>query len=154
MPVKAAPLLREVNAGDELVTSYVVDVLLKCKLVREKGSRKPTPTPCTGLSIPHMLPVPSCAYPSGAPATSVPCVIFRSPAAADDKDAEMMVVPVLLPTLAKLSSLRLYIPKDLKSKANKSAVGSKLGEVHRRFKDKGVPSLGRIPAVCALGVDM
>jgi ATP-dependent RNA helicase DOB1 len=106
VPAAAAPLLQEVVKGDEMVTSYVVDVLLCCKLTRTKGSRKATPTPCS----------------------------------ADDKEAEMMVVPVLLPTIAKLSSLRLYIPKDLKSKANKNAVGTKLAEVHRRFP-KGIAAL-------------
>jgi ATP-dependent RNA helicase DOB1 len=112
VPVKAAPLLQEAGAGGEMVSSYVVDVLLFCKLVRDKGSRKPAPTPC-------------------------------SP---DDKEAEMMVVPVLLPTIAKLSSLRLYIPKDLKSKANKTAVGTKLAEVHRRFP-KGIAALGKEKSV-------
>eukprot|EP00455_Lapot_gusevi_P000432 TRINITY_DN1019_c0_g2_i4.p1 TRINITY_DN1019_c0_g2~~TRINITY_DN1019_c0_g2_i4.p1 ORF type:complete len:319 (+),score=80.01 TRINITY_DN1019_c0_g2_i4:154-1110(+) len=55
----------------------------------------------------------------------------------------MHVVPVLLTLVDRLSSIRVYIPKDLKSKENKKATGKALKEVMKRFSE-GVPLLDPI----------
>lgn len=58
----------------------------------------------------------------------------------EGEKGEMQIVPVLLPLLAKLSTLRLYIPPDLKTKANRNKMGAKMEELHRRFPAK-IPTL-------------
>jgi len=104
VPEKAAPCLKPASISAEgLATAFVVDVLLRCKQVVEKGRSKPAP-----------------------------CL--------DQNAGELEVIPVLLPLLAQLSTLRLVIPKDLRQKSAKTAIGTRLSEVFRRFP-AGVPML-------------
>ncbi|XP_071490338.1 exosome RNA helicase MTR4-like [Diadema antillarum] len=61
------------------------------------------------------------------------------PAKAGEK-GEMTVVPVLLNLLTDISSVRLYLPKDLRPVDNRQSVGKSIQEVQRRFPD-GLPLL-------------
>ncbi|MGH0168932.1 UNVERIFIED_CONTAM: hypothetical protein FKN15_055848 [Acipenser sinensis] len=56
---------------------------------------------------------------------------------------EMQVVPVMLHLLRAISSVRLYIPKDLRSFDNRQSVLKSIQEVQKRFPD-GVPLLDPI----------
>ncbi|KAG9355037.1 hypothetical protein JZ751_001750 [Albula glossodonta] len=56
---------------------------------------------------------------------------------------EMQVVPVMLHLLTTISSVRLYIPKDLRPPDNRQSVLKSIQEVHKRFPD-GVPLLDPI----------
>lgn len=53
---------------------------------------------------------------------------------------ELIVVPVLLTMLKTLSKIRLFIPKDLKSKSARTDMLRKLKEVKKRFPE-GIPEL-------------
>ncbi|XP_075039653.1 exosome RNA helicase MTR4 [Mixophyes fleayi] len=64
------------------------------------------------------------------------------PARPDEK-GEMQVVPVLLHLLSAISSVRLYIPKDLRPFDNRHSVLKSIQEVQKRFPD-GVPLLDPI----------
>ncbi|XP_063818264.1 exosome RNA helicase MTR4 [Pseudophryne corroboree] len=64
------------------------------------------------------------------------------PAKPDEK-GEMQVVPVLLHLLSAISSVRLYIPKDLRPPDNRHSVLKSIQEVQKRFPD-GVPLLDPI----------
>ena len=55
----------------------------------------------------------------------------------------MQVVPVLLSLLDGISTIRIYVPKDLRSAEARQGVGKNLKEVLRRFPD-GVPLLDPI----------
>jgi ATP-dependent RNA helicase DOB1 len=60
------------------------------------------------------------------------------PASAADIAAgrsDMRVVPVLLPLVAGLSTIRLYLPRDLRPRDARDGVADKLKEVVRRFGD-------------------
>jgi ATP-dependent RNA helicase DOB1 len=46
---------------------------------------------------------------------------------------ELKVVPVLLPLISAISSIRIYLPKDLKPKDARTTVWDRLKEVNRRF---------------------
>ena len=50
---------------------------------------------------------------------------------------------MLLKHITKMSSIRLYLPKDLRSSDNRFSVGKSIQEVIRRFPD-GVPLLDPI----------
>lgn len=50
------------------------------------------------------------------------------------------VIPIALSELAALSSLRIYIPQDLRTQEARERCGKSMGEVERRFP-KGVPQL-------------
>uniref|UniRef100_W5MVR7 Exosome RNA helicase MTR4 n=1 Tax=Lepisosteus oculatus TaxID=7918 RepID=W5MVR7_LEPOC len=56
---------------------------------------------------------------------------------------EMQVVPVMLHLLASISSVRLYIPKDLRPFDNRQSVLKSIQEVQKRFPD-GIPLLDPI----------
>ncbi|XP_031551910.1 exosome RNA helicase MTR4-like [Actinia tenebrosa] len=56
---------------------------------------------------------------------------------------EMQVVPVLLNLVKRISSVRLYIPKDLRSLDSRQSVGKSVQEVIKRFPD-GLPLLDPI----------
>jgi len=56
---------------------------------------------------------------------------------------EMMVVPVLIHLLQSLSSIRLYLPKDLRPSDARQTVGKSIEEVKKRFPD-GFPLLDPI----------
>ncbi|KAG8456619.1 hypothetical protein GDO86_002408 [Hymenochirus boettgeri] len=64
------------------------------------------------------------------------------PARPDEK-GEMQVVPVMLHLLCAISSVRLYIPKDLRPLDNRQSVLKSIQEVQKRFPD-GVPLLDPI----------
>ncbi|TKC35876.1 hypothetical protein EI555_009619, partial [Monodon monoceros] len=64
------------------------------------------------------------------------------PAKSDEK-GEMQVVPVLVHLLSAISSVRLYIPKDLRPLDNRQSVLKSIQEVQKRFPD-GVPLLDPI----------
>ncbi|KAL6472658.1 hypothetical protein MHYP_G00188460 [Metynnis hypsauchen] len=64
------------------------------------------------------------------------------PAAAGEK-GEMQVVPVLLNLLTSFSSVRLYIPKDLRPYDNRQSMLKSVQEVQKRFPD-GLPLLDPI----------
>ena len=53
---------------------------------------------------------------------------------------EMQVVPIIINHLTKLSSVRLYLPKDIRSSDAKHSVRKAIGEVQKRFPD-GLPLL-------------
>lgn len=60
-----------------------------------------------------------------------------------NENGVMQIVPVLLPVIKKISSLRIYIPKDLRSLESRMSVAKSLKEIHKRFKD-GIPLLDPI----------
>ncbi|CAB1352126.1 unnamed protein product [Coregonus sp. 'balchen'] len=64
------------------------------------------------------------------------------PAATGEK-GEMQVVPVMLRLLTSISSVRLYIPKDLRPYDNRQNMLKSIQEVQKRFPD-GVPLLDPI----------
>ncbi|KAJ7412088.1 Superkiller viralicidic activity 2-like 2 [Pitangus sulphuratus] len=64
------------------------------------------------------------------------------PARPDEK-GEMQVVPVLVHLISAISSVRLYIPKDLRPIDNRQSVLKSIQEVQKRFPD-GVPLLDPI----------
>ncbi|XP_010723721.1 exosome RNA helicase MTR4 [Meleagris gallopavo] len=64
------------------------------------------------------------------------------PARPDEK-GEMQVVPVLVHLLSAISSVRLYIPKDLRPIDNRQSVLKSIQEVQKRFPD-GIPLLDPI----------
>ena len=55
----------------------------------------------------------------------------------------MIVVPLLLHLVQQISSVRLFIPSDLRSLDNRNSVLKAIGEVKKRFP-KGVPLLDPI----------
>ncbi|NXD05645.1 MTREX helicase, partial [Certhia familiaris] len=60
-----------------------------------------------------------------------------------DERGEMQVVPVLVHLVSAISSVRLYIPKDLRPIDNRQSVLKSVQEVQKRFPD-GVPLLDPI----------
>ena len=56
---------------------------------------------------------------------------------------EMQVVPIIINHLTKLSSVRIYLPKDIRSSDAKHSVCKAIGEVQKRFPD-GLPLLDPI----------
>ncbi|XP_066506476.1 exosome RNA helicase MTR4 [Hoplias malabaricus] len=64
------------------------------------------------------------------------------PATAGEK-GEMQVVPVMLNLLTSISSVRLYIPKDLRPYDNRQSMLKSIQEVQKRFPD-GLPLLDPI----------
>ncbi|CAL1567665.1 unnamed protein product [Knipowitschia caucasica] len=63
--------------------------------------------------------------------------------AAQGETGEMQVVPVMLHLLTSISSVRLYIPKDLRPFDNRQLMLKSIQEVQKRFPD-GVPLLDPI----------
>lgn len=63
--------------------------------------------------------------------------------AAPGETGEMQVVPVMLHLLTSISSVRLYIPKDLRPYDNRQLMLKSIQEVQKRFPD-GVPLLDPI----------
>lgn len=60
-----------------------------------------------------------------------------------DERGEMQVVPVLVHLLSAISSVRLYIPRDLRPLDNRQSVLKSIQEVQKRFPD-GIPLLDPI----------
>eukprot|EP00300_Choanocystis_sp_HF-7_P014133 c18578_g1_i2.p1 GENE.c18578_g1_i2~~c18578_g1_i2.p1 ORF type:complete len:1024 (+),score=274.98 c18578_g1_i2:41-3073(+) len=63
--------------------------------------------------------------------------------AKEGAEGEMKTVPVALNLLDGISSIRIYLPRDVRTQNNKAAVLKSLREVQRRFPD-GVPLLDPI----------
>lgn len=85
---------------------YVVDVLLPCQPVPPGG------TPASRLAV---KPRPAASGAGGG-------------------GAEWRVVPVLLPALASLSSIRMHMPKDLRSREARDGAGEQLLEIQVRHR--------------------
>ena len=62
------------------------------------------------------------------------------PATTDERQNEMSVIPVLMKLITNISSVRLFLPNDLRSLDNRQSILRSLEEVHRRFPD-GIPLL-------------
>jgi len=107
IPKKSVGSSSSSAADAELVSDFVVDVLLNCEVAAGHGK-------------------------SDLTSSARPCPFGQR--------GEMRVVPVLLGKLSSISSLRLYIPKDLVPKSARQATGKKLSEVKTRFP-KGIPML-------------
>uniref|UniRef100_A0A8C9LGR4 RNA helicase n=1 Tax=Pavo cristatus TaxID=9049 RepID=A0A8C9LGR4_PAVCR len=71
------------------------------------------------------------------------CATEAAKPARPDEKGEMQVVPVLVHLLSAISSVRLYIPKDLRPIDNRQSVLKSIQEVQKRFPD-GVPLLDPI----------
>ncbi len=54
---------------------------------------------------------------------------------------EIIVVPVQLGLIQQISSVRVFLPSDLRTKDNRMAVYKTLQQVHKRFSEKGIPLL-------------
>jgi len=61
-------------------------------------------------------------------------------AVSEGEKGEMIVIPLLLHLIQQISSVRLFIPKDLRPLDNRMAVLKSIDEVKKRFPD-GVPLL-------------
>lgn len=101
-------------------TQYIVDCLLHCAA----GSTVPTGKHQKGPSETR-----------GAPEGVSPCP--------PGEKGEVIVVPVLLTTVQRLSGIKLFLPKDLRAKEAREQVRKNLAEVARRFPAAkgGVPLL-------------
>jgi len=76
----------------------------------------------------------NCSSTTEPGAKPVPC--------APGEKAVMQVIPILLPLLDGISSLRIYIPKDLRPLDNRASVAKSIAEVQKRFEGEGgVPLL-------------
>lgn len=71
--------------------------------------------------------------------SAVNCSSIPKPAIPGGKN-EMLVIPVSLAVLDGVSSVRVFMPKDLKPRDARQALGKTLEEVHKRFPD-GLPHL-------------
>ncbi|KAJ1969714.1 ATP-dependent RNA helicase mtr4 [Dispira parvispora] len=97
--------------GPEAAKYYIVDVLIKC---------------ATGTTV-------DSTEDEATVADSV------EPCPAGER-GEALVVPVVLASVERLSSIRLHLPKDLKRTENRRSVCVQVNEVQRRFPD-GIPDL-------------
>uniref|UniRef100_H2ZE09 Exosome RNA helicase MTR4 n=2 Tax=Ciona savignyi TaxID=51511 RepID=H2ZE09_CIOSA len=71
-------------------------------------------------------------------------IAVRLPRPAKDATrSEMAVVPIMLPLIKALSSVRLFLPKDLRPLDNRQSLLRALEEVNKRFPD-GIPILDPI----------
>jgi ATP-dependent RNA helicase DOB1 len=100
------------NAADATspTPDHVVHVLLNCKNDKDASTELPVPAPVGTMGL----------------TTSA--------------NVEMKICPVPLELLDEISSLRVYIPKDLRSVESRQAVGKSVKEVLKRFP-QGVPLL-------------
>nr|CAB3266089.1 superkiller viralicidic activity 2-like 2 [Phallusia mammillata] len=69
------------------------------------------------------------------------------PAKGNDRQNEMAVVPVLVQLIKAMSSIRLFLPKDLRPLDNRQSLLRSLEEVHKRFPD-GLPLLDPLEDMC------
>lgn len=115
---------------DELPQSqFIVDVLLRCS----SGSTVPKEGDKTGRDSVG-------AIDWGSAGTLSPV----SPDA-PSSEGQMLVVPVLLSTVERISGIRIFLPKDLRPKDSRDVVRRNLAEVSRRFPEpKGLPLLDPI----------
>lgn len=111
------PKGRPVDPDAKPQTQYIVDCLLQCA----KGT---TPPPASKGSRDNLTSMDSIQ----------PCP--------PGEKGDMVVVPVLLTTVQRLSGIKLFLPKDLRPKEARDQVRKNLAEVARRFPaPKGVPQL-------------
>lgn len=81
---------------------------------------------------------------AGAPASSAAAAAGAGAGSADGSERiELRVVPVVLPAVAALSSIRVYLPKDLRQADERAKAGDRLKEVHRRFPT-GLPLMNPV----------
>ncbi|CAO1614210.1 unnamed protein product [Sympodiomycopsis kandeliae] len=115
---RTPPKGRPVDPDAKPQTQYVLDCLLLC------ASGSPTPTG------------------KGARNSDAPVSDGIKPCPAGEK-GEVIVVPVLLTTVEKMSGIKLFLPKDLRPKEAKDQVRKNLAEVAKRFPvaKGGVPLL-------------
>ncbi|KAJ2720796.1 ATP-dependent RNA helicase mtr4 [Coemansia sp. Benny D115] len=99
----------EKQAGSD---DYIVDVLMHCKRADENTLRKLEASTAVDGDM-----------------AIVPCDI-------NDKTGETMVVPVLLSCIDRISSVRVHMPKDLKSSTERKDMRKRIGEVIRRLDNK------------------
>ncbi|KAJ1726484.1 ATP-dependent RNA helicase mtr4, partial [Coemansia biformis] len=95
---------------------YIVDVLLHCKRADAAAQRRLEATSSAEGDM-----------------AVVPCDI-------GDTSGETMVVPVLLSCIDRLSTVRVHMPKDLKSSGARKDMRKRLAEVGRRLDGK-IPTL-------------
>ncbi|KAJ0396820.1 hypothetical protein P43SY_006597 [Pythium insidiosum] len=112
------------NAADSTspTPDHVVHVLLNCKVSGTSANGKAT------AENPNEVPEPAPIGTMGLSSVTT---------------AEMKICPVPLEMLDELSSLRVYIPKDLRTLESRQAVGKSVKEVMKRFPN-GVPLLDPI----------
>eukprot|EP00743_Colponemidia_sp_Colp-15_P003213 GILK01003472.1.p1 GENE.GILK01003472.1~~GILK01003472.1.p1 ORF type:complete len:1034 (+),score=223.64 GILK01003472.1:50-3151(+) len=77
----------------------------------------------------------NCAPPAANDSKPKPCP--------PDQAGEIQIVPIKLELLNGLSSVRIYIPKDLRSVDSRASIGRSLREIRKRFPD-GIPLLDPI----------
>ncbi|WFD33399.1 RNA helicase [Malassezia cuniculi] len=65
---------------------------------------------------------------------------FSGIAPADGDRADWVVVPVLLSAIREISGIRIFLPKDLRTRESRAQIGKNMAEVNRRFPD-GLPLL-------------
>jgi len=112
----------------ESSAEIVVDVFLRCCSEGPEGGKSGSPTGA------------SASVPRPTPAT---------PEAVASGKTTLQSLPVLLPCLNKFSSIRVFMPRDLRSAAGRGELGDSLKEVSSRFP-KGPPLLDPIED---MGVD-
>lgn len=66
---------------------------------------------------------------------------------------EMMVLPVLLGSFERISSVRIFMPEDIRSKDVRQGLAKSIDEVARRFPD-GIPALDPIEDMKIKGDDL
>jgi ATP-dependent RNA helicase DOB1 len=112
------------SSADE--PQYVVDILLRCRCRGGTDASSSTTTTAASSS-------------SSSSSSSLPEPLSLVEEVAGGA-SELLVIPVLLPLLNGVSSIRIYIPKDLRSPESRRTVANSLREVHRRYPD-GLPLL-------------
>ncbi|KAJ2630557.1 ATP-dependent RNA helicase mtr4 [Coemansia sp. RSA 1290] len=98
---------------------YIVDVLLHCKRADSEATQKLEASTAADGNM-----------------AVVPCDI-------NDTAGETMVVPVLLSCIDNLSTVRVHLPKNLKSAADLKDMRKRMAEVHKRL-DGNIPLLDPI----------
>ena len=113
---------------------YVVDVLLNIippsvSTDRFKSDNLTGAKPTPGGVRPCLWPPVNTDTPSKKAKSNV------KEAKADISRGEPHVIPVLLSTIAGLSHLRIFMPKDLRTSAARETAWKSVLEVHRRFPE-------------------
>ncbi|KAJ2799337.1 ATP-dependent RNA helicase mtr4 [Coemansia guatemalensis] len=98
---------------------YIVDVLMHCKRVDQNTPRRLEATSASDGDM-----------------AVVPCDI-------NDTSGETIVVPVLLSCIDRISTVRVHLPKDLKSSKERKDMRKRMVEVERRLGGK-IPLLNPI----------
>ncbi|KAJ2831705.1 ATP-dependent RNA helicase mtr4 [Coemansia erecta] len=107
---KSNPRAAEEELKRQGADGYIVDVLLHCKRADSATLRKLEATSATEGEM-----------------AIVPCEL-------SDTSGETMVVPVLLSCIDRISSVRVHMPKDLKSASDRKDMRKRMAEVDKRLK--------------------